>query len=72
MKNADVLVGVDSFLYFMNCHSQTDQFVSFQFGQQTFDAASMAFGTQPPRDYSRGNSPEWLHMQVGGGFDRAT
>ncbi|CAN6550622.1 unnamed protein product [Malus baccata var. baccata] len=43
-----------------------------EFGQQTFDAASMAFDTQLPREYSRGNSPEWLHMQVGGGFDRAT
>ncbi|XP_061991575.1 transcription factor BHLH089 isoform X1 [Rosa rugosa] len=46
--------------------------LSSQFGQQTFDTAAMAFGTQPPREYSRGSSPEWLHMQVGGGFERTT
>nr|XP_011463412.1 PREDICTED: transcription factor bHLH79 isoform X2 [Fragaria vesca subsp. vesca] len=40
--------------------------------KETFDAAAMAFGTQPPREYSRGSSPEWLHMQVGGGFERTT
>ncbi|CAL2231566.1 unnamed protein product [Prunus armeniaca] len=45
-------------------------FPSKDFGQQTFDTAAMAFGTQPPREYSRGSSPEWLHMQVGGGFER--
>ncbi|KAI9111628.1 hypothetical protein K1719_017318 [Acacia pycnantha] len=39
------------------------------FGQQTFD---MVIGSQAPRDqFSRGSSPEWLHMQVGGGgFER--
>ncbi|KAM1065587.1 hypothetical protein ACFX2B_020880 [Malus domestica] len=49
-----------------------EAFPSKDFGQQTFDNAAMAFGTQPPREYSRGNSPEWLHMQVGGGFNRTT
>lgn len=47
-------------------------FPAKEFGQQTFDTAAMAFGTQPPREYSRGSSPEWLHMQVGGGFERTT
>ncbi|KAI4328341.1 hypothetical protein L6164_020700 [Bauhinia variegata] len=42
------------------------------FGQQTFDTAPMAFGSQATREYSRGSSPEWLHMQVGGGFERTT
>ncbi|XP_052114477.1 transcription factor BHLH089 [Arachis duranensis] len=42
------------------------------FGQQTFDPASLPFGSQATRDYSRGSSPEWLHMQVGGAFERAT
>lgn len=46
--------------------------MSSQFGQQTFDTAAMAFGTQPPREYSRGSSPEWLHMQVGGSFERTS
>ncbi|KAJ8773697.1 hypothetical protein K2173_006347 [Erythroxylum novogranatense] len=40
------------------------------FGQPTFDTAGMAFVSQPAREYSRGASPEWLHMQVGGGFER--
>ena len=44
-----------------------------QFGQQTFDTAGMAFGSQASREYSRGSSPDWLHMQVGGGgFERTT
>ncbi|XP_057748773.1 transcription factor BHLH089 [Arachis stenosperma] len=42
------------------------------FGQQTFDPASLPFGSQATRDYSRGSSPEWLHMQVGGAFERTT
>lgn len=44
----------------------------FQFGQQSFDTAGLAFGSQATRDYSRGSSPEWLHMQVGGGFERTS
>ncbi|XVF02322.1 hypothetical protein REPUB_Repub04eG0165700 [Reevesia pubescens] len=40
------------------------------YGQQTFDATGMAFGSQATREYSRGTSPEWLH--IGGGFERAT
>ncbi|MED6155634.1 hypothetical protein PIB30_006808 [Stylosanthes scabra] len=42
------------------------------FGQQTFDPATLPFGSQATRDYSRGSSPEWLHMQVGGAFERTT
>jgi len=44
----------------------------FQFDQQTFDTTGIAFASQPTREYSRGSSPEWLHMQVGTGFERAT
>ncbi|XP_062111745.1 transcription factor BHLH094 [Humulus lupulus] len=43
-----------------------------QFGQQAFEAAGMAFNSQPTREFSRGSSPDWLHMQVGGGFERTT
>ncbi|KAG8498446.1 hypothetical protein CXB51_004946 [Gossypium anomalum] len=32
--------------------------LSFQYGQQTFDATGMAFGPQATREYSRGASPE--------------
>ncbi|KAE9613436.1 hypothetical protein Lal_00016134 [Lupinus albus] len=39
------------------------------FHQQTFDTAGMPFSSQATREYSRGSSPEWLHMQVGG-FER--
>ncbi|KAK7307160.1 hypothetical protein VNO77_39981 [Canavalia gladiata] len=38
------------------------------FDQQTFDTTGMPFASQAPREYSRGSSPEWLHMQVGGGL----
>ncbi|KAE9607117.1 putative transcription factor bHLH family [Lupinus albus] len=41
------------------------------FDQQTFDTAGMPFASQATREYSRGSSPEWLHMQVGG-FERTT
>ncbi|XP_058008809.1 transcription factor BHLH089 isoform X4 [Hevea brasiliensis] len=47
-------------------------FPSKDFGQQTYDTTGMAFGSQATRDYSRGTSPEWLHMQVGGGFERTS
>ncbi|KAL9424059.1 hypothetical protein AB3S75_036022 [Citrus x aurantiifolia] len=43
-----------------------------EFTQQTFDTAGMPFGSQATREYSRGTSPDWLHMQVGGGFERMT
>ncbi|XWS34913.1 hypothetical protein CRYUN_Cryun21dG0078000 [Craigia yunnanensis] len=38
------------------------------YGQQTFDATGMAFGSQATREYNRGTSPEWLH--IGGAFER--
>ncbi|WCJ21757.1 basic helix-loop-helix (bHLH) DNA-binding superfamily protein [Euphorbia peplus] len=49
-----------------------EPFPSKDYGQQAYDAMGMAFGSQGTRDYSRGASPEWLHMQVGGGFDQRT
>ncbi|CAH8355094.1 unnamed protein product [Eruca vesicaria subsp. sativa] len=42
-----------------------------EFDQQTFENPGMQFGSQATREYSRGTSPEWLHMQVGGGFERS-
>ncbi|XP_068636842.1 transcription factor BHLH089-like [Aristolochia californica] len=47
-------------------------FPTKDFGMQTFDTSTMAFGSQAPREYDQGSQPEWLHMQVGGGFERAT
>ncbi|OIW10517.1 hypothetical protein TanjilG_15889 [Lupinus angustifolius] len=34
------------------------------FHQQTFDTTGIPFTSQTTREYSRGSSPEWLHMQV--------
>ncbi|XP_030493328.1 transcription factor bHLH79 isoform X3 [Cannabis sativa] len=47
-------------------------FSSKDIGLQAFDAAGSLFGSQAPRDYAQGSPPEWLHMQVGGSFDRQT
>ncbi|XP_034699340.1 transcription factor BHLH089 [Vitis riparia] len=51
-------------------NSGIEGFPSKDFGQQTFDAAGVAYSSQATREYGRASSPEWLHMQVGGGFDR--
>ncbi|KAK4358169.1 hypothetical protein RND71_023779 [Anisodus tanguticus] len=47
-------------------------FPAKDFVQQTFDTNAMAFGPQATREYARGTSPDWLHMQLGGGFERTT
>lgn len=38
----------------------------------TFDATGIIFSSQSPREYTQGAQSEWLHMQVGGRFERAT
>ncbi|XP_073020333.1 transcription factor BHLH089-like [Primulina eburnea] len=43
---------------------------SKDFSQQTFETPGMAFGSQGTGEYGRDSSPEWLHMQIGGGFER--
>uniref|UniRef100_A0A1J3CPB8 Transcription factor BPE n=5 Tax=Noccaea caerulescens TaxID=107243 RepID=A0A1J3CPB8_NOCCA len=43
-----------------------------EFDQQPFDNPGMQFSSEATREYSRGASPEWLHMQVGGGFERTS
>ncbi|KAF5476904.1 hypothetical protein F2P56_003594 [Juglans regia] len=40
-------------------------------GVQPFDASGMVFGSQAEKEYAQSSHPEWLHMQVGGTFDRA-
>ncbi|KAI7732690.1 hypothetical protein M8C21_013078 [Ambrosia artemisiifolia] len=47
-------------------------FPSKDYGQQAYDMAGVPFGSQPTREFSRGSSPEWLHMQIGGSFERTT
>lgn len=51
-------------------HPSPQGFPSKDFGQQTFDMGGVAFGSQATREFSRGPSPEWLHMQIGGSFER--
>ncbi|KAL3511201.1 hypothetical protein ACH5RR_030602 [Cinchona calisaya] len=51
---------------------EIEGFPSKEFGQQPFHASGMAFGSQPMREYARGTSPDWLHMQIGGGFERSS
>ncbi|KAK9925885.1 hypothetical protein M0R45_023147 [Rubus argutus] len=40
--------------------------------KDSFDAAGLLFGSHAPREYAQGSQPEWLHMQVGGSFERTT
>ncbi|XP_061984898.1 transcription factor BHLH089-like isoform X2 [Populus nigra] len=56
----------------LNMNPGTEVFPSKDFGQHTFDTAGMAFGSQATREYNHCTSPEWLHMQVGGGFQRTS
>ncbi|KAA8540900.1 hypothetical protein F0562_024962 [Nyssa sinensis] len=49
----------------------TEEFSSKDLGAPTFDAnAGMIFGPQATREYVQGSQPDWLHMQVGGSFER--
>ncbi|KAK6160087.1 hypothetical protein DH2020_003468 [Rehmannia glutinosa] len=56
----------------VNARVGIDGYPSKDIAQQPFDAASIAFGSQSMREYGRGSSPEWLHMQIGGGFERTS
>ncbi|KAF3776650.1 Transcription factor [Nymphaea thermarum] len=38
--------------------------------KEAFEPAGGAFSLQPDREYSPGSPQEWLHKQVGGGFER--
>ncbi|KAH7661877.1 Myc-type basic helix-loop-helix (bHLH) domain-containing protein [Dioscorea alata] len=53
-------------------NSSIESFPPKDFGPQGYDTApSLPFGTQA-RVYEQGSTPEWLHMQVGGAFERVT
>ncbi|XP_059303873.1 transcription factor BHLH089 isoform X2 [Lycium ferocissimum] len=49
-----------------------ENFPSKDLAPSAFDATGMIFGAQAPREYAQGAQSEWLHMQVGNSFDRAT
>ena len=42
-----------------------------QLGAQPFDASGIIFGSQAMREYAQSSQAEWLHMHVGGSFERA-
>ncbi|KAH7658745.1 hypothetical protein IHE45_17G110200 [Dioscorea alata] len=53
-------------------YSSIESFLPKDFGPQAYDTApSLSFGTQA-REYEQGSTPEWLHMQGGGAFERVT
>ncbi|KAL0327213.1 UNVERIFIED_CONTAM: Transcription factor [Sesamum angustifolium] len=56
----------------VNARGGIDGYPSKEFTQQTFETPGMAFGSQSTREYDRGSSPEWLHMQIGGAFERTS
>ncbi|KAL9993183.1 putative transcription factor bHLH family [Helianthus debilis subsp. tardiflorus] len=43
-----------------------------QLGPPPFDAAGLLFGSQAAREFGQESQPEWLHMQLGSSFERAT
>ncbi|XP_076909967.1 transcription factor BHLH089-like [Bidens hawaiensis] len=53
-------------------HPSPQGFPSKDFGQQSFDMSGVPFASQPAREFSNGSSPEWLHMQIGGNFERTS
>ncbi|XP_065626469.1 transcription factor bHLH79 [Quercus suber] len=56
----------------MGMNPVLDGFPPKDLGAQPFDASGMIFGSQSMREYAQSSQPEWLHMQVGGSFERAT
>ncbi|GLU12277.1 hypothetical protein SLE2022_289710 [Rubroshorea leprosula] len=45
-------------------------FYSKDLSGQPIDATGLMFSAQAAREYAQGSLPEWLHMQMGGGFER--
>lgn len=45
-----------------------------QYGAQTYNTApGLTFDPQTPREYGQGSTAsEWLHMQIGGAYERVT
>uniref|UniRef100_J3LTU1 BHLH domain-containing protein n=2 Tax=Oryza brachyantha TaxID=4533 RepID=J3LTU1_ORYBR len=51
-----------------------EAFPSKDFGPQIYSTApGLTFDPQTPREYAQGSTPsEWLHMQIGGAYERVT
>ncbi|XP_073146016.1 transcription factor BHLH089-like [Henckelia pumila] len=56
----------------VNSRVGLDGYPSKDFAQQNLDAPGMTYGSQGVREYGRSLSPEWLHMQTGGRFERTS
>ncbi|KAL2321910.1 hypothetical protein Fmac_026289 [Flemingia macrophylla] len=56
----------------LNMISTIECFPSKEVGTQPFDLAGSIFGSQPARGYDQEFQTEWLHMQIDGGFEKAT
>ncbi|XP_073261148.1 transcription factor bHLH79 isoform X2 [Populus alba] len=56
----------------MNTSPTTEYLHPKDLGAQPFVATGTISGPQPTREYVQGSQSEWLHMQVGGSFERAT
>ncbi|CAN6585255.1 unnamed protein product [Malus baccata var. baccata] len=56
----------------VNMNPTIEAFPPKDLGAQPFDVAGLLFSSHTPREYAQSSQPEWLHMQVGGSFDRAT
>ncbi|KAK6920790.1 Myc-type, basic helix-loop-helix (bHLH) domain [Dillenia turbinata] len=68
----NLLAFVFSFFLFSMCNGVVIVNFVHQLAAQAFDAIGMLYGSQAAREYAQGPQPEWLHMQVGGNFERAT
>ncbi|KAD4888966.1 hypothetical protein R6Q59_034145 [Mikania micrantha] len=53
-------------------NSPIEGFPTKEFGPPHFDAAGFLFGAQAAREFGQESQPEWLHMQLGSSFERAT
>ncbi|GJU94088.1 transcription factor bHLH79 [Tanacetum coccineum] len=53
-------------------NSPIEGFPTKEPGPPPFDAAGLLFGSQAAREYGQESQSEWLHMQLGSSYERAT
>ncbi|GAU32856.1 hypothetical protein TSUD_209240 [Trifolium subterraneum] len=56
----------------LNMNPYIECFPSKDVGAQPFDLSGIIFGPQASRGYAQGSQPGWLHMQITGGFNKAS
>ncbi|XP_023516404.1 transcription factor bHLH79-like [Cucurbita pepo subsp. pepo] len=56
----------------MNLSSAIEVFTAKNMVNQPYDAVGILYGSQAARDYTQAAQPEWLHMQIGGSFERTS